>query len=99
MLGVRSPVGPPRVLALMFVVLSDEHELWGLFLRALVVRGARVSPCSTDVGASRVARSFLGVGSAATDSLRSAPIVADCTFALYSAAMRSATGATHATRC
>ena len=90
------------MLVLVLELLCDGPELPGLFLLTMELRVRAVPSCSTGVrapGAARPLRGVRGAASSATDSLRSALIVADCTFALDSAAMRSATGETHATRC
>ena len=101
-LGVRLSIGPPCVLVFVLELLCDGLRLPRLSLRTMGLRVRAVPSCSTDLLASGAARAFRGVrgvGSLATDSLRCAPSVADYTFALYSAAMRSDIGATHATRC
>ena len=101
-LDVRLSVDPSCVLVIVLELLCDGLRLPELSLRALGLRVRAVHSCSTDVCVFEAARTFRdvrGVGSSITDSLRRPLIVGDCTSALYLAAMRSATGATLATRC
>ena len=101
-LFVRPSVGPPHMLVLLHVLLSDEPVLSGLFLCTTALRVLVVLSGSTGLRVSGVVhalRSVLGVGWSTTDMLQSALIVADCMLALHSAAMRSATGTTLATKC
>ena len=89
----------PSVLWVEPVVLDDKLESGGSFLGAVGVRPVRVAVRSAHVLATGAVSPFGGVcgaGSLATDSLRRALMVADCTLAAYSAAMRSATGPMHA---
>ena len=95
-LSSPSPDVRPPVLWPELETVDDELSLGGFFsYTVVVVLSVRTTVCGCNAVAGTVVGTMSDVrasGSPATDSFRSALMVADWTFAAYSAAMRSASG-------